>query len=346
MPAQTAQSGDSVRDLLEKILENQAAFIDGGGGGGGGTPDDDSVTPAKMADGNFGAFTVAANVATLNADSVALTAIADIANNTVLGNISGGAASPTALTGVNLLTISGAAAGAASSTDNAIARYDSTTGKVLQDSGITIADVGSNNVTITPVTNTALTLATLDNNRNIVLAPHGTGALLMPAGSETSAALRWAADSAGEGWYRSGGNQWTYLAAAFTSVFSFISSQIRSAIPINFSDGQSTLTADVGIFRSGVGAIKITDAGSGFGALTAGATSVCAATATPAGGSTAARLLLGTTAGFGIYYGSGDPSVSAAQGSLYIRSDGSGTANRLWVNSNGTTGWTNFVSAA
>lgn len=76
------------------------------------------------------------------------------------------------------------------------------------------------------------------------------------------------------------------------------------------------------------------------------ASTVAPNTATPAGGSTAARLLFGTTAGFGVYYGSGAPTVSAAQGSLYLRSDGSGIANRLYVNTNGTTGWTNFVSAA
>lgn len=69
-------------------------------------------------------------------------------------------------------------------------------------------------------------------------------------------------------------------------------------------------------------------------------------TATPAGGSTAARLLFGTTAAFGIYYGSGAPTVSAAQGSLYIRSDGSSTSTRLYVNTTGSTTWTNFTSAA
>lgn len=77
-----------------------------------------------------------------------------------------------------------------------------------------------------------------------------------------------------------------------------------------------------------------------------GVANVSAATATPAGGSTSARLIFGTTAGFGIYYGSGAPTVSAAQGSIYIRSDGSSTATRLYVNTNGSTGWTNFTSAA
>ncbi len=76
-----------------------------------------------------------------------------------------------------------------------------------------------------------------------------------------------------------------------------------------------------------------------------GTTTVASGVATPAGGSSSAELIFGTTAGFGIYFGSGAPTVSAAQGSLYLRSDGSTTATRLYVNTNGSTGWTNFTSA-
>lgn len=78
----------------------------------------------------------------------------------------------------------------------------------------------------------------------------------------------------------------------------------------------------------------------------AGVATVASGTATPAAGSTAARLLFGTTAGFGIYYGSGAPTVSAAQGSLYLRSDGSSTSTRMYVNTNGSTTWTNVTTAA
>jgi hypothetical protein len=70
------------------------------------------------------------------------------------------------------------------------------------------------------------------------------------------------------------------------------------------------------------------------------------ATATPAGGSTTARITYGSTAGLGIYIGSGVPTVSAAQGSLYLRSDGSSTSTRLYVNTNGSTTWTNVTTAA
>lgn len=68
--------------------------------------------------------------------------------------------------------------------------------------------------------------------------------------------------------------------------------------------------------------------------------------ATPAAGSVSARVLLGTTAGFGIYYGSGAPTVSAAQGSLYLRSDGTGVNDRAYINTNGSTTWTPIVTVA
>lgn len=85
---------------------------------------------------------------------------------------------------------------------------------------------------------------------------------------------------------------------------------------------------------------------SAYAPFSAELVTVAAGTATPAAGSTAARLLFGTTSGFGIYYGSGAPTVSAAQGSIYLRSDGSGIADRMYVNTTGSTTWTNFVTAA
>jgi hypothetical protein len=82
------------------------------------------------------------------------------------------------------------------------------------------------------------------------------------------------------------------------------------------------------------------------GALyTGGETAIRANTATPAGGSTSARLLLGTTAGFGIYYGSGVPTVSAAAGSIYIRTDNAGASLRLYSNTTGSTTWAAITSA-
>lgn len=69
-------------------------------------------------------------------------------------------------------------------------------------------------------------------------------------------------------------------------------------------------------------------------------------TAIPAGGSGAQCLKFSSTAGFGIFYGSGAPSLSAAKGSLYLRSDGSTTNNRTYINTDGSTTWTAITTAA
>lgn len=73
-----------------------------------------------------------------------------------------------------------------------------------------------------------------------------------------------------------------------------------------------------------------------------------AKTATTAGGATTPGLALGVTAGgtLGVYFGSGAPTITAPQGSLYLRTDGSSTSTRLYVNTTGSTTWTNVTTAA
>lgn len=50
----------------------------------------------------------------------------------------------------------------------------------------------------------------------------------------------------------------------------------------------------------------------------------------------------------GLYVGAGDPNgvVTAAQGSLYMNTAGSGVADRVWVNSDGATAWVNITTAS
>jgi hypothetical protein len=81
------------------------------------------------------------------------------------------------------------------------------------------------------------------------------------------------------------------------------------------------------------------------GTATLNGTIVTGDTAVTAGGAEA--LTLSSASGApGIYFGSGAPTVSAPQGSIYLRTDGSSTSTRLYVNTNGTTGWTNVTTAA
>jgi hypothetical protein len=69
-----------------------------------------------------------------------------------------------------------------------------------------------------------------------------------------------------------------------------------------------------------------------------GAATILNGTAIPAGGTASAGYKFSSTSNFGIFFGSGAPSLSAAQGSLYLRSDG-GADSLLYTNSDGGTTW-------
>lgn len=68
------------------------------------------------------------------------------------------------------------------------------------------------------------------------------------------------------------------------------------------------------------------------------------ATGIPAGGTAGAGYKFFSTANFGVFGGSGLPTLTAAQGSLYTRSDGTTSSSRLYVNT-GTTNWTAVLTA-
>jgi hypothetical protein len=94
----------------------------------------------------------------------------------------------------------------------------------------------------------------------------------------------------------------------------------------------------------------VANTASGFGNLRlmpgGGTVTIQGSVAVPAAGAAGSALLMSSTAGLGIYWGSGAPTVSAAQGSIYIRTDGSSSSTRLYVNSTGSTTWVNFTSAS
>lgn len=48
----------------------------------------------------------------------------------------------------------------------------------------------------------------------------------------------------------------------------------------------------------------------------------------------------------GIYSGAGAPTFAAAQGSMYLRTDGSSTSTRAYINTTGSTTWTAVTTAA
>ena len=70
-----------------------------------------------------------------------------------------------------------------------------------------------------------------------------------------------------------------------------------------------------------------------------------ASTAVPVGGTAGAGIMMSSTAQLGVFFGSGAPTLAAAQGSLYLRTDGSSTSTRLYVNTTGSTSWTAVTTA-
>lgn len=76
-----------------------------------------------------------------------------------------------------------------------------------------------------------------------------------------------------------------------------------------------------------------------------GALQILPTTAVPAGGAAGTGLTFSTTANLGIFFGSGAPSFNAAQGSLYIRTDGSGANNRAYIAKDSVGTWTPITTS-
>ena len=110
---------------------------------------------------------------------------------------------------------------------------------------------------------------------------------------------------------------------------------------VNFVSGKTIV-----IEQNGAGDVRLAANGSG-GLLVSGANAkVAYGTSTPVGGAAGIGLTFGTATNLGVFFGSGAPTLSAAQGSLYIRTDGSSTSTRMYVNTNGSTTWTSVTTAA
>ena len=106
--------------------------------------------------------------------------------------------------------------------------------------------------------------------------------------------------------------------------------------PVRSENGFQTIS-----INATTGAVTVTGT---FGAATqvttlaaTGNITADSASALVAGGASA-FIATNTAAGMGVYIGSGAPTVAAAKGSIYLRSDGSSASTRLYV-SDGSTTW-------
>lgn len=128
---------------------------------------------------------------------------------------------------------------------------------------------------------------------------------------------------------------------------------IGTSIITNGTDTR-VLFDDAGVVGEDAGLTfnKTTDALAVVGAITAASETVTgiatarSATATPAAASAVKAFAMGS-AGVGLYWGTGSPNtaLSAPKGSLYLRTDGAGATDRAYINTDGSSAWTNLVTA-
>jgi hypothetical protein len=108
--------------------------------------------------------------------------------------------------------------------------------------------------------------------------------------------------------------------------------------PVRSENGFQTIS-----INATTGAVTVT------GTIGAAITATSTITALSGSGLTAggAAAFIGTNvaAGMGVYMGSGAPTIAAAKGSLYLRSDGSSASTRLYV-SDGSTTWIAVTTAS
>jgi hypothetical protein len=114
-------------------------------------------------------------------------------------------------------------------------------------------------------------------------------------------------------------------------------------ISINGSTGTVTVDATFGAATS-VTSLAATGSVTAASLSATGNVTADSNVALVAGGASA-FIATNTAVGMGVYIGSGAPTVAAAKGSIYLRSDGSSTSTRLYV-SDGSTTWIAVTTAS
>lgn len=142
------------------------------------------------------------------------------------------------------------------------------------------------------------------------------------------------------------GVPWTFVGSLSTNAGTSGDMVFQTGVKSNVSGVQATPTTALTI-KGETQAVIVAGNLTIPGMTNNGSAGVYAATGTPAGGITGAGFFFGSTTNFGIFFGSGAPTLSAAQGSLYLRSDGTTVNNRFYINSSSGSGttWTAGTTA-
>jgi len=202
-------------------------------------------------------------------------------------------------------------------------------------------------------TGTATIASLLFNTTNGIISTGGTGFLQFISNSD----MYFDIDSNNDGtnlWYWRNGTGGSAATLTEAGQLALGSNLILPAVASIYLDGggdtyiQENTANDLRIVTGGTLSAQFTATGISIPGLisTAGIVLSSTGVAIPAGGSTTARVGLTSTTTFGVYAGSGAPSVSAAKGSLYPRSDGSSTTTRAYINTDGGTTWTAITTVA
>ena len=164
--------------------------------------------------------------------------------------------------------------GPASSTDNAIARFDGATGKLIQNSGVTVADGLTGGVIV----------GSTGATDNAILIANGTGGSTLEASTLTidTNPILYFPNTVSAGIVGSGS---LYLGASSFFRFRIESDKLKLAsnIPIVWASGTDLASdsPDTGLARSAAGVVKVTDGSTGIRGLLGGGTAVASATAMP-----------------------------------------------------------------
>ena len=205
--------------------------------------------------------------------------------------------------------------------------------------GSTLATSGANALTLT---STGTTNATFPTGTYTLLAENGDGSQLTNLNGSAIASGIVDEQFLGSG----GGTGTKFLRDDNTWQLIPGGGDAMTSNPLNqFAPTTSAQLESIMTDPTGTGSLVFNDtptfvtpilgAATGTSLTTSAGTTIYSGTAIPAGGTAGSGYKFSSTANYGVFFGSGAPTLSAAQGSIYLRSDGA-----PYFNNNGSTGWT------